>query len=85
MRPPLYREWDLNPHGHYCPTDFKSVLSTDSNITAYNSFHRKSDAKVHIFFGITNRLHKKSPTLCKSRTFVIGIIVDEYSYNRVRL
>ena len=59
MRPPLYREWDLNPHGHYCPTDFKSVLSTDSNITAYNSFHRKSDAKVHIFFCITNRLHKK--------------------------
>ena len=67
MHPPLYREWDLNPHGHYCPTDFKSVLSTDSNITAYNSFHRKSDAKVHIFFGITNRLHqKKSDPLQKS-------------------
>lgn len=61
--PPSYREWDLNPHGHYCPTDFKSVLSTDSNITAYNFSHRKSDAKVHIFFCITNRLHKKKSDL----------------------
>lgn len=33
----LYHHWDLNPDEHYCPTDFKSVLSTYSNMVAYVS------------------------------------------------
>ena len=30
----LYREWDLNPHSHFWPKDFKSFVSTDSTIAA---------------------------------------------------
>ena len=30
----LYREWDLNPHSHFWPRDFKSLVSTDSTIAA---------------------------------------------------
>ena len=30
----LYREWDLNPHSHFWPKDFKSSVSTDSTIAA---------------------------------------------------
>jgi hypothetical protein len=30
----LYPEWDLNPHGHCCPQDFKSCVSTDFTIRA---------------------------------------------------
>ena len=30
----LYREWDLNPHSHHWPKDFKSFVSTDSTIAA---------------------------------------------------
>ena len=30
----LYREWDLNPHNHFWPKDFKSFVSTDSTIAA---------------------------------------------------
>ena len=26
----LYRWWESNPHGHYCPRDFKSLVSTYS-------------------------------------------------------
>ena len=29
-----YREWDLNPHSHHWPKDFKSFVSTDSTIAA---------------------------------------------------
>ena len=29
-----YREWDLNPHSHFWPKDFKSFVSTDSTIAA---------------------------------------------------
>ena len=31
----LYRERDSNPHGYYYPTDFKSVMSSYSIISAY--------------------------------------------------
>ena len=31
----LYREWDLNPHSHFWPKDFKSFVSTDSTIAAW--------------------------------------------------
>ena len=31
----LYRRRDLNPHGHYCPLDFKSNVSTDSTTSAW--------------------------------------------------
>jgi hypothetical protein len=30
----LYPEWDLNPHGHHWPLDFKSSVSTNSTIRA---------------------------------------------------
>ncbi len=30
----VYREWDLNPHSHHWPKDFKSFVSTDSTIAA---------------------------------------------------
>ena len=30
----LYREWDLNPHSHFWPKDFKSFVSTDFTIAA---------------------------------------------------
>ncbi len=30
----VYSERDLNPHGHYCPLDFKSNVSTNSTIRA---------------------------------------------------
>ena len=30
-----YSERDLNPHGHYCPLDFKSNVSTNSTIRAH--------------------------------------------------
>ena len=30
----LYHEWDLNPHSHFWPKDFKSFVSTDSTIAA---------------------------------------------------
>ena len=30
----LYSERDLNPHGHCCPLDFKSNVSTNSTIRA---------------------------------------------------
>ena len=30
----LYRRRDLNPHGHYCPLDFKSNVSTNSTTSA---------------------------------------------------
>ncbi len=30
----MYPEWDLNPHEHYCPLDFKSSASTNSAIRA---------------------------------------------------
>ena len=30
----LYREWDLNPHSHFWPKDFKSFVSPDSTIAA---------------------------------------------------
>ncbi len=47
----LYREWDLNPHSHFWPKDFKSFVSTDSTITAC---FLKSAAKVVYFFQIHN-------------------------------
>ena len=31
----MYRRRDLNPHGHYCPLDFKSNVSTDSTTSAW--------------------------------------------------
>ncbi len=37
----VYREWDLNPHSHHWPKDFKSFVSTYSTIAA-----DKSGAKV---------------------------------------
>ena len=36
----MYSKRDLNPHSHYWPRDFKSLVSTDSTIRA--SFQRKS-------------------------------------------
>ncbi len=36
-----YRRRDLNPHGHYCPLDFKSNVSTNSTTSA-------SDLKIKI-------------------------------------
>ena len=35
-----YREWDLNPHNHFWSRDFKSLVSTDSTITALNNIIR---------------------------------------------
>ena len=31
----LYRQWDLNPHGHFCPSDFRTtiVFTTNLNVT----------------------------------------------------
>lgn len=30
-----YSEWDSNPHGHYCPTDFPATLAfTQANLPA---------------------------------------------------
>ena len=43
----MYREWESNPHGPYGPTDFKSVLSTYSNITA--SFYYINMSKTYHF------------------------------------
>ena len=31
----LYRRRDLNPHGHFCPLDFKSNVSTNSTTSAF--------------------------------------------------
>ena len=31
----MYSRWDSNPHGHYCPLDFKSSVSTNSTTRAY--------------------------------------------------
>ena len=50
-RPLLYREWDLNPHSHFWPKDFKSFVSTDSTIAASLRMHAcmlhaKSAAKI---------------------------------------
>ena len=44
-----YREWDLNPHSHRWPKDFKSFVSTYSTIAAVEIFS-KSAAKVLLFF-----------------------------------
>ncbi len=41
-----YREWDLNPHSHHWPKDFKSFVSTYSTIAA---LVRKYAAKVRLF------------------------------------
>ena len=35
-----YRERDLNPHSHHWPKDFKSFVSTDSTIAAWNRVQR---------------------------------------------
>ena len=44
----LYREWDLNPHSHFWPKDFKSFVSTDSTIAARDS--QKIGCKVTTLF-----------------------------------
>lgn len=33
----VYSRRDLNPHGHYCPLDFKSSVSTNFTTRAYGS------------------------------------------------
>jgi hypothetical protein len=33
----MCRERDSNPHSHYWPRDFKSLVSTNSTIAAWNS------------------------------------------------
>ena len=39
----MYLEWESNPHGHYCPRDFKSLMSL-----YHYSFHYQS----HVFQNI---------------------------------
>ena len=34
VRRNVYSKWDLNPHSHHWPKDFKSFVSTDSTIRA---------------------------------------------------
>ena len=34
LRRIVYSKWDLNPHSHHWPKDFKSFVSTDSTIRA---------------------------------------------------
>ena len=64
-----YREWDLNPHSHHWPKDFKSFVSTYSTIAA-----GKSAAKVLLFFDIR-----------KLYVIFLGIFVSGYDvfYQRV--
>ena len=50
-----YREWDLNPHSHHWPKDFKSFVSTDSTIAA-GVFFTKPGAKVLLFFDMCKYL-----------------------------
>jgi hypothetical protein len=38
----LYSERDLNPHGHCCPLDFKSSVSTNFTIRAVVTMERKT-------------------------------------------
>ena len=41
------REWDSNPHSHYWPRDFKSLVSTNSTIAALH-LRCLADAKVRL-------------------------------------
>ena len=43
----LYRRRDLNPHGHCCPLDFKSNVSTNSTTSAYKGLFKKSSRLLH--------------------------------------
>ena len=54
----LYREPGSNRHAHHWAKDFKSFLSTNSNIAATRDF-RKSAAKVLLFFDMTKCFGKK--------------------------
>ncbi len=65
----LYRKWDLNPHDHYWSTDFKSVLSTDSNIPASPN---KKACKGSQFFCIAQNSNGK---LLKMFHFGIKIVL----------
>ena len=51
---------DLNPHGHYCPRDFKSRVSTNSTTKA-------GDKKPRYFIGIRaeNETRTRDPNLGK--------------------
>ena len=50
---------DLNPHGHYCPKDFKSFVSTNSTTWAFNfrGYHPDSYRDHHL--GIQFKRTKK--------------------------
>ena len=46
---------DLNPHGHYCPQDFKSCVSTNSTTKVFSKL--ESERKT--------RLELATPTLAR--------------------
>lgn len=53
------RERDSNPHSHYWPRDFKSLVSTDSTIRAAIAVN-KCGAKVMQFFCFDKYLKNKN-------------------------
>ena len=53
-----YREWDLNPHSHHWPKDFKSFVSTDSTIAARLIFQNRVQ-RYCFFFILPNIFIKK--------------------------
>ena len=67
----LYSKRDLNPHSHYWPRDFKSLVSTDSTIRA-NLDERKT------------RLELATPTLeTRTRDPNLGkVVLYQLSYFR---
>ncbi len=75
-RPLLYREWDLNPHSHFWPKDFKSFVSTDSTIAA-SLRHARLHASREIGCKDTNLLrHLQIKTF--SPTFLLAFLNRNY-------
>ena len=48
----MYPEWDLNPHGHHWPLDFKSSVSTNSTIRAVRQESMSVGVGVGVVMGV---------------------------------
>ena len=66
---------DLNPHGHCCPQDFKSCVSTNSTTRADRICQKKSSLK-RGFFGAEDRARTGHPDLGK-------VVLYQMSYFRI--
>ena len=83
--PLLYPGRDLNPHGHYCPRDFKSRVSTNSTTKACCK-------KSRTFIGIRaeNETRTRDPNLGKVMLYQLSyfrrcvsiLTVQRYNKNK---